>query len=201
MPKTRAVMRELDRRVGATFGLPEDGEPDPTHLDYVCLWVESGKTLLELTRQLEAATGETLHVAMLGNYLRRHWSDATERLDEARTRGADILAERSFEVTEGRADTTADVGRMRAQSAAMQWLAGGWNRKRYGQGSRADVAVQVNVGSLHLDALRARSIPATATIADATIHTSTNRVEPTRSEAPRALSAAEAVREDASSLL
>jgi hypothetical protein len=162
MPRTRALARALDRRVAKTFDLPEDIDDEavqvPSHLDYVCLWVSSGKTMLELVKDLNASEGLNLMPAMLGNYLRRYWPDATARLDAAREEGSDYLGERSVEVGDERADTSADVGRLRVKASALQWLAGGWNRAKYGQGSKANVAVTVNMAEVHLDALRARSI-------------------------------------------
>ena len=160
MPRTRALARALDRRVALTFeDDPESDEPGASHLDYVVLWVESGRTMLDLVRELNSEEGLNIMPSMLGNYLRRYWPDATQRLAEARREGAHLLGERSVEVGNERADTSADVGRLRVKSGALQWLAGGWNRDAYGNGRvNPSVQLNLNVGALHLDALRARSI-------------------------------------------
>jgi hypothetical protein len=147
----------------------------------------------ELMRELNTEMGTELPYAFLGNYLRATFSKATEVLDRARSEsGADHLADRALEASEEAVGTNADVGRNRARAAAMQWMAGAWNRKRYGQGTKQDVSVTVNVASLHLDAMRARSIDAVAK-RNEVLHSATPVLERGRSTAPALLADGSAV--------
>lgn len=81
-------------------------------------------------------------------------------LQEARERSADAHAEDGLEILDGleaeMAVTSAEVQRANSRANYRKWLAGVRNREAYGE-PKAGVDVNVNIGSLHLDALRAHA--------------------------------------------
>ena len=78
----------------------------------------------------------------------RKWEDAKEV-------AAHIYAEQAGEVLdESRAITSAEASLVKARSEYRKWLAQKFNRKTYGD-DKAGVDINLNIGQLHLDALRA----------------------------------------------
>jgi hypothetical protein len=154
-PKRRAMLAALERRTRALY---EDAEaPQATHLDYVCEWVASGKTMLALSAALIQDAGIEWPDAMLGNYLRGQWGEeATRALDAAREIGAHALAESSVTVADEAVGSKEDAARARNRIGARQWLAGAWS-PRFRPSSGGNVTVNLDAGALMLDALRARA--------------------------------------------
>lgn len=152
-PRKRALVAALERRARETF---EDGDKHPadqaTHLDYVCVWVESGRTMLSLMREIEGETGYSFPAAMLGNYLRMTFPDATARLDAARDVGAHAMLDETIDI----ADDDDDAQRARNRIAVRQYVAGSWNPRTSPKRVEA-AASMMTAGAMLLEALRSRA--------------------------------------------
>ena len=75
-------------------------------------------------------------------------------LDNAQPILADTLMEQNIDLADGIPEngTQAQIAKVREQMSARKMLAAGLNRDRYGSGPRAEITL--NLGDLHLDALR-----------------------------------------------
>lgn len=81
------------------------------------------------------------------------WLDQTEQAGlyaRAREKAADLLATETLAIAD---DVLGEVARDRLRVDARRWLAGRWDPARFAD--RAGVAVQVNLGDLHLTAVKA----------------------------------------------
>jgi hypothetical protein len=149
--RTKALIEELEKRCR------EDASEDTpmSSLDYACEWISSGQTLKALAKDLTDTLHDEVTYGRLMAVLRvQHGEQVVEAsLDLARTRASHCLAEESLELVDAYADTTLDVNRAQSRAKSRQWLAQAWNSAKYGQ--QKGVSVNVTVGSLHLDALRA----------------------------------------------
>lgn len=118
-----------------------------TALDYVADWIAAGNTLTALAKQLGVST------TLVSAYLRREYgADLTrDTLRAAREHGAHVLTDQSLDIADAATPETVNVARV--QIATRQWTAERWNARELGA-KTANVAVQVNVGALMLEALR-----------------------------------------------
>jgi hypothetical protein len=75
-------------------------------------------------------------------------------LDRAQSVLADAMMEENVEIADGIPETatTAQIAKVREQMNARKMLAAGLNRDRYGSGPKTEITL--NLGDLHLDALR-----------------------------------------------
>ena len=76
-----------------------------------------------------------------------------QRNESLRGAKADSLTDQAQELLDGA--TLADIPVKREQAKFRQWLAGKANPERYGE---KQMSVQINMGNLHLDALRQRTV-------------------------------------------
>lgn len=145
-PKLRAFCRKVEKNGGedAVFERIADGEPIKTIMaDYgvsrgmFYLWKKGNEELEEkytVARQLAADA---------------HVENALEILDDLEDEGDTV--------------TSAQVGAASARANYRKWLASVQNREQYGE-RKGGVELTLNVGELHLDALRAsgtmHSLPA-----------------------------------------
>lgn len=148
-----AVSDELEKRTKAAFEPEVGDEVQPTTLDFVCYWIESGRTMKALAKELEDCLPFDVDYGFLMRHLYKIYGDSTvdQRIDAARTKSADVYAEESLDITDERAQTPMDVNRNASRARSRQWLAEKWNAGKYGQKA---VTVQVSIGELHLNALR-----------------------------------------------
>ncbi|MEX3555202.1 MAG: hypothetical protein VB131_00740 [Burkholderia gladioli] len=113
--------------------------------------VESGMPLYDISRAVRSDRGA------LSRWLNKT-PERAQRYAGARARAADHVAEdaacvaqETFErAREGKADKS-EVAAAKLVTEVKRWTAGIWNRDKYGD---QQAAVTVNVGVLHLDALR-----------------------------------------------
>lgn len=142
------MIAELERRTRELF----EDEPNATPLDFAVDYVASGGTLTDLAAELTEKLGFNVSRHQLSGYLHMTFGDeAALRLAKARREGAHGLAESTLGIAAG-ADSKDAAQRARVEVNARQWLAGQWNRDEFGQQKQAPI--QINLGSLHLDALR-----------------------------------------------
>lgn len=158
-PKKRVVAAELERRAQE---IADERTPSPTILDYAEHYVSSGSSLAKLADEIGGALGMDVQREMVRRLVYACDEErAEERLTRARTRGADGLAEQAVDLIDLAPLERDAISKARAQSEVRQWLASRWNRERYGDSKAPSVVI--SIGSLHLDALRAR--PAHAQLA------------------------------------
>ena len=82
------------------------------------------------------------------------------------------MADKSVDIVDKAEPNRDAIAKARAQSNARQWLAGKWNRDEYGNDRQP--LVQINAGSLHLDALRRSNNPSQLPNAKAQLQASTS---------------------------
>lgn len=143
-----ALKAELERRTRDLF----DDDPNASHLDFVCEWIECGQTGRELAASIQI--GHEVTYARLLAYLRECFGEqlTEERLDASRLRASHQMAEMALELVDATAYTAVDVARAASRARTRQWLAERWNPQQYGQ--QKGVNVTLNVATIHLDALR-----------------------------------------------
>lgn len=123
-----------------------------TPAEYIHDFIAGGKTMTDLAE----------HLGVSRAYASRNLNAFPEiraALSGARLEGADALAEQSLRITDelaAKMDRGEDVkneriGILREQNSQRKWLAAVGNPERYG---RNDNQVTINIGDLHLDALR-----------------------------------------------
>jgi len=148
-----------------------EGEVDsPTALDYVEHWLTNGQTMIALAAKLQADSklsglGEyspILEGGGLARMLRRRFDPATvdEVLVRARARGSAALVESTHVIADEVVTSSEDAARARNRIGTRQWAAERFDRGTFGQQRGPMVAVQINMGQLHIDAMRKRNVPA-----------------------------------------
>ncbi len=150
--RINALGAELERRTRDAFEL-NHAEPCLPYLDYVAAWIEDGRTVKELAKDItDSAIGFEVTYAFLMRYLRERWTETDQRLEEARVRASHSIAETSIELVDAPAYTTVEVSRAASRARARQWIAERYNPKAFG--SQKGASVTVSIGSLHLAALQ-----------------------------------------------
>ncbi len=150
-PRKRALLEELTRRA-------RELGPDATTLDYVCQYVAGGGTLVGLTSEIEKQLGmDVARYAIQHHLAVTYGQSAKTALAAARKDSAHALAEEAKEIIED-APTHSREELQKAQMRAnvRHWMAERYDRQAFGDNKGPNVVVQV--GALHLDALRARAI-------------------------------------------
>lgn len=125
--------------------------------DYIMELLEEGQSLKTISVRLTDKLEEPISHAMVGKWCQQ--AENEQRVTRARAIAADSRAESVLD----RSDTLVrdvalgikgkeDIAAARLANDADQWIAGVWNRQRYGQQNAASVTV--NIGQLHMEALR-----------------------------------------------
>lgn len=128
--------------------------------DYIFELLEQGDSLKTISVRLSDKLMEPISHALVGKWAQR--AENEQRVSRARAVAADHRAEsvvdRSHELVRDVAlglKGRDDIAAVRIANDADQWIAGVWN-KRYAPQTGAQV--QVNIGAVHLDSLRAASV-------------------------------------------
>lgn len=168
-PKARRLEIELTVRA-------KQIDDNATTLDAVCAWLEKGGTVVSLAKDVGDAVGEEYSVDVIYAYLKRVYGkgEYTRRFAAARKEGSHAVVEEATQILDD-LPNSADRDRVavaKAQADIRLWRAERYNRAELGGDKQ--VAVQINVGSLHIDAMRQRAIegseiaaPSRAFISDA----------------------------------
>lgn len=124
--------------------------------DFIFELMEQGESLRTISVRIADKLQEPIGYAMLGKWVQR--AENEQRADRARAVAADHRAESVLDRSETLVRDVAlglkgrdDIAAARIANDADQWIAGVWNRSRYGQ---QQASVTVNVGSLLLEAMR-----------------------------------------------
>jgi hypothetical protein len=153
-PRKKAMVTELTRRAN---------RKDITVLEYAVEWVESGKTLAQLVADINAKLGldeneDGVTRSMIYRYLSKEL-DGAEALAQARSEGSHGMAESAVEIIDRPAENKVEAAQRKTQAEIRLKLAGFWNRAEYGEQKGANVQVNLDMGQLHLDAMRQRVMP------------------------------------------
>jgi hypothetical protein len=135
-----------------------------TVLDYAEQWIASGKTILDLARDLATQMGEPISREIVSHYLNTFSEDAKQRIAAARIAGAHALAEEAKEIVDDAEVSREGISHAKLRADTRFWIAERWNRDELGGAKGAQI--NVSIGQLHLDALRTRAArpPVTATV-------------------------------------
>lgn len=137
-PKLKAFCKKIEGMGG-----------DAVILDMVA---EGELSIAKIAAKFDASRG------MIYDWIKNGGADRREGYQLARRESADALAEQGLEILDDLADerdpTNAEVSVARERSGYRKWLAGKYNRELYGEAPAASLNVSLNVGDLHLDALR-----------------------------------------------
>jgi hypothetical protein len=159
-PKKRALIEELERRTREEFGL----SGSETHADYALLWLENGGTILTLAESISGAKGIQIMRASLDKYIRSldpEWEPKSRR---ARAHGSFTRVEQAELIAETKTDKD-DVPYAKLRVDTKLKVAAMFNREEFGE--RKGTNITLNLGTLHIDAMRRRALPsATATAID-----------------------------------
>lgn len=156
-----AITDLLDKRTREEFEPEPDDPAQPSSLDYVCHWLSSGKTAKSLAASLAEDLPFPLDYAALMRYLKTVYGEkADHEIEQARTNASYALSEEALDIVDAPAETSAEVARAASRARSRQWMAERYNSSKFGQHKHS---LTVNIGTLHLDALRAprHATPAT----------------------------------------
>lgn len=149
-PKQRALVAELARRAA------EMDTDDATPLDYVCDWVASGRTMLELSKDITDKVAMDITREMLSRYVYGLEEGAAEKVAAARQRGAHALVEDAKHLVDNSPETREGIAKAGKQAEIRTWLAERFDRASFGAPKQQAAPVTVNI--LHLDAMRQRVV-------------------------------------------
>jgi len=145
----KSMLSELARLAGEAGLSPED---------YVCELVTEGETLRSIAADLSRSANRDISPGTLGAWLN---ADPARRakLVAARKDSAPALVEKAIEILDNVDNDRDAIAAAKAQSEVRTWLASKYDRQTFGNDT-AQVNVQLNLGQLHLDALRQRATAA-----------------------------------------
>jgi hypothetical protein len=156
-----------------------------TPLDYSVAWIERGRTLVDLAKHITTSIngGDQLKPGqfeitrhMLASYLDEIGGEGTStRLQQARRNGAHGMVEEGLQTLEDGSDDRDVTNHNERALLGRERLAAIWNKEFAKQGN--NTSVFLSFGQMHLDALRSRTVTATATISQ-----SAEGAEPTEQE-------------------
>jgi hypothetical protein len=132
-------------------------QEEMTALDWVVAQLESGSSVRRIGEALREEAKEACSPQWIYTLLHGLAPDAKERVREARTIGATALAEQALEIADRPASSTAEVQSNRLAVDTRRWLAASFDKPTFGD-APTRVDVQLDLGLLHLDALRRRAV-------------------------------------------
>jgi hypothetical protein len=146
------MIEELERLTRDYFDVPE-GEDNPhSHLDYAVAQIESGVPIAGLAKIIGEETGLEIQRQVLSRYLHDLTPDAAMRIAEARPIMAHAMAEDALGIVDEQVTDKLDVARNALRARTREGLAKMFNPEFQQQKQQG---VTLNIGSLHLSALRA----------------------------------------------
>jgi hypothetical protein len=165
-PKYKRITAVIDKYTAEMFG--EDA--DETPLDFLCVWLESGRTMIDLAETVAKDLGEIVYAAQISQMGRKleaagqagaagpsaGQAEAAgprgrkSRIDQARRWGAMSLAEQSLGFLDKATPKTARLAEARAKGR--QWLAERFDPERFGTKQAPTTQVNLNLSGQHLAA-------------------------------------------------
>lgn len=169
-PKRRAALAELLRLAREMFGDETPENDEIATLAYLEARIASGTTLLRVVDEVSNNLGQPIHRETIAKWMREAETRAGPEWDgwltRARARGAHAIVEGALKDLEETPPTRDDIAKAKAVTDTRLWTAERWNREEFGQ--RQQGGINISIGQLHLDALRARPFVRPEEIADAT---------------------------------
>ena len=137
-----------------------------TPLDYVCERLASGDYLADISREIEEATALEIPQHALRRWLIDEFGKegVMQRFLEAREDAADAYVAKAWHILDSAPEVREALDKAKAKADFLKWQASMANKAQYGSAPAA-VNVNVNLASLHLDALRQRKQTASAVVA------------------------------------
>jgi len=125
-------------------------------LDYVMARIESGTTMKKLAAELSEDSKRDITYSKLVRFLMSRYDEArvNQALDVARSRASHCYVEDALSIVDAPAYDSVSVQQARAKANQRNWMASRYNPKAYGSQQGAQVSVQLNVSTLHLEALQ-----------------------------------------------
>ena len=126
-----------------------------TPLEYVEDWLASGKSMVKLADEVTAITGHEITRSVLDKLCKTLEEDAPARITAAHKAGAHTMVEEQFERLEEMCNGTPgkeEIAFENLRTGNTQWIASKKNRDDFGD--RPAVALNLSLGSVHLDVLR-----------------------------------------------
>lgn len=148
-----ARFRAAMNRIAAREGFETPGEA----LAWALSEIEAGVPIAHLWREVQKEAGEESTRTWAYTVLYSLAPDARQRVKEARRLGAVALVDEALELSDRMAVTAAEAASTRLAVDTRLRLAGIFNREELGE-SAAKVQIGIDLGQLHLDALRARHV-------------------------------------------
>lgn len=111
--------------------------------------VAGGETLRSIAEDLSRLAGAEVTGGRLGEWLRAD-PERAARLLKCRAQGADAFAEETIALADS-AVSAEDAAVAKVKISTRQWIASKWAPSVYGDKA---AQVQINIGEIHLDALR-----------------------------------------------
>jgi cell division septum initiation protein DivIVA len=124
--------------------------------------IGSGDTVLTISQDYKRPDGTPVSRSFLARLLHQD-RERSAKVMEARREAASMYVEDALRVVDQAPLDKDAIQKARVQSDVRLRVAGMLDRQQYGQ-QQAQVNVQVNVESMHLDSLRHRQIPAERTV-------------------------------------
>jgi len=165
--------RQKPKRIVTLLGRLAEEELDldsPNALDYAVAWLADGKTVQQLADHLTKLAGEPVHRGWLTPVLLKLAPNAEQQMNDARRRSSHALVEDAQAIVDTAAaePTREGIAAAKVQADIRTWRAARYNRETFGD--KATHSVEINLGQLHLDALRQRGarqaeLQASATLA------------------------------------
>lgn len=155
------MIAELSKRA-----LEDCGDAE-AHLEYVVDWVKGGKTLVELASDLSSSLNmrividgsifEDITARMITKHLNAKFPDeAGVALAAARREGAHGMVAQAMQIADEVPADREQIAKAKLRVDTRLWAAERWNRDELGKAP--EVALQLNINALHLDAMRVQRI-------------------------------------------
>ncbi|HSE65965.1 MAG TPA: hypothetical protein VLB12_03195 [Gemmatimonadales bacterium] len=149
-PKERRLKTKLAEIAKREIG------PHATPVDWVVQQVADGVTMGKIAEYLAREMNESVSRSFFSWHINNATPDAKERIKAARKDATHVWAEQALEIAERPAPTTAEVQQARLQIETRRWLTAIFNREEFSERHQHEVAL--DIGALHLAALRSRSL-------------------------------------------
>ena len=152
-PPTAAAIAAANKRAAIVAAVAAYGGREAILDD-----IRGGAFVTDIAADLCRRSGQQVTPKVLGSWLNSSPEWRAE-LAAARKDAADALVEQAVVLVDGASEDRDSIAKAKAQADLRQWLASKYNRPMYGNDAAANVQVQVNMGDMHLDALRRREVP------------------------------------------
>lgn len=163
-PVKRMMIAELERRA-IEMGTNDDGSP-ATAYDVVREWMCQPGSLRGLAADIGRHIERSLQAGTLSTWL--HGSaEGRYALSQGKIGAAQALVEEAQEILEEVDEDRDAISKAKARADLNTWTASRYDRKAFGADTAAAVQLNINLPTLHLDALRAHNAEQKTALASA----------------------------------